>query len=49
MTRLIVSRILQAVPTLWVIATLTFFMTRYAPGGPFDAERAIPEEIKVKL
>ena len=49
MTRLIVSRILQAVPTLWVIATLTFFMTRYAPGGPCDAERALPEEIKVKL
>ena len=26
-----------------------FFMTRFAPGGPFDAERSIPEEIKVKL
>ena len=24
-------------------------MTRYAPGGPFDAEKAIPQEIKVKL
>ena len=24
-------------------------MTRFAPGGPFDSEKAIPEEIKVKL
>jgi len=45
----VLSRVLQAIPTLWVIATLTFFMTRYAPGGPFDAEKAIPQEIKVKL
>jgi oligopeptide transport system permease protein len=49
MSRLIISRLLQAVPTLWVIATITFFMTRFAPGGPFDTERSIPEEIKVKL
>ena len=49
MIRLVVSRFLQAIPTLWVIATLTFLMTRYAPGGPFDSEKAIPEEIKIKL
>jgi oligopeptide transport system permease protein len=30
------------IPTLWVIATLTFFMLRLAPGGPFLAERDIP-------
>ena len=30
------------IPTLWVIATLTFFMMRLAPGGPFLAERDIP-------
>ena len=49
MRKFIFSRILQAIPTLLVIATLTFFMTRFAPGGPFDSEKAIPEEIKVKL
>ncbi len=49
MKKFIFSRILQAIPTLLVIATLTFFMTRFAPGGPFDSEKAIPEEIKVKL
>ncbi len=49
MKHFILSRILQAVPTLFVIATITFFMTRFAPGGPFDTEKAIPDEIKVKL
>ena len=49
MRRLILSRFLQAIPTLWVIATLTFFMTRFAPGGPFDSEKVIPQEIKAKL
>ena len=49
MKKLLLSRLLQAIPTLWVIATLTFFMTRFAPGGPFDSEKAIAEEIRVKL
>ena len=49
MRKLLLSRLLQAIPTLWVIATLAFFMTRFAPGGPFDSEKAIAEEIRVKL
>lgn len=44
-----ISRLFQTIPTLLIIATLTFFMTRFAPGGPFDSEKAIPEEIKVNL
>ena len=49
MKHFILSRILQAIPTLFVRATITFFLTRFAPGGPFDTEKAIPDEIKVKL
>ncbi len=37
------------IPTLWVIGTLTFFMVRLAPGGPFLSERAIPEEARAAL
>ena len=33
------------VPVLWILATLTFFMVRCAPGGPFDTDKAIPPEI----
>jgi oligopeptide transport system permease protein len=39
-------RFLGAIPTLFIIITLTFFMMRAAPGGPFDAERSLPPDIK---
>jgi oligopeptide transport system permease protein len=39
-------RFLGAIPTLFVIITLAFFMMRAAPGGPFDAERSLPPDIK---
>lgn len=44
MTRYILLRLLTAVPVVWAILTLTFFLVRLAPGGPFDAERKVPEE-----
>jgi oligopeptide transport system permease protein len=45
----IVRRVLIIIPTLWVIATLTFFLVRAAPGGPFQAEREIPAAAKEQL
>jgi oligopeptide transport system permease protein len=45
----ILRRVLIIVPTLWVIATLTFFLVRAAPGGPFQAERDIPAAAKEQL
>lgn len=49
MSSFLLRRILLMVPTLWAIATLTFFMMRLAPGGPFNAERDIPEAAKAEL
>lgn len=42
-------RLLTAVPTLLVLVTVTFFLMRAAPGGPFDGERALPPEIEATL
>jgi oligopeptide transport system permease protein len=42
-------RVALMVPTLWVIATLAFFLVRVAPGGPFRAERAIPPAARAAL
>ena len=42
MITILARRVLLIVPTLWVIATLTFFLMRLAPGGPFRAERDDP-------
>ena len=49
MLRFILRRILQAIPVLLIVATMTFFMMRAAPGGPFDQEKNIPDEIKIKI
>lgn len=42
-------RLLGAIPTLFLIITITFFMMRLAPGGPFDAERRLPPEIEANV
>jgi oligopeptide transport system permease protein len=39
-------RFLGAIPTLFVIVTLTFFMMHAAPGGPFDSARRLPPDIE---
>ena len=49
MATFILRRVLLLIPTLWVIGTLTFFMIRSAPGGPFLAEREIPAAAKEQL
>ena len=49
MIRFVAQRVLQMVPVIWVIITLTFFMIRFVPGGPFTAERAVTPEIMRNL
>jgi oligopeptide transport system permease protein len=45
----ILKRLLQAIPVLFFVSVATFFMVRAAPGGPFDAERAVPPEVIKRL
>lgn len=40
---------MQAIPTLFIVITITFFLMRLAPGGPFDGERALSAEIEANL
>ena len=35
--------------TIWVVLTLTFFLLRVAPGGPFDGERAVSPAVEQNL
>lgn len=49
MTIFILRRVLLFIPTLWAIGTLTFFMMRLAPGGPFLAEKEIPAAARQQL
>ncbi|MFL2770597.1 MAG: oligopeptide ABC transporter permease OppB [Rhodospirillaceae bacterium] len=45
----LIRRILIAIPTLWVVITVAFFLMRLAPGGPFDQEAPLPPEIMANL
>jgi oligopeptide transport system permease protein len=42
----VLRRFLGALPTLFVIVTLTFFMMHAAPGGPFDSQRRLSPEVE---
>src|ERR1051325_10160464 len=49
MLRFIARRILETIPVLVCVATITFFMMKAVPGGPFDSEKNVPEEIKKQI
>jgi oligopeptide transport system permease protein len=49
MIRYFLSRLAGAIPTLFIIVTVTFFLMRAAPGGPFDQEQTLPPEIMANL
>ena len=49
MLRFIISRLLQAIPVIFIVITATFFLVRAAPGGPFDAEKVVLPEVKRAL
>lgn len=37
------------IPTLWLIATLTFILMKVTPGGPFDDEKSVSPEVKALI
>ena len=49
MLRYALRRLLIAIPTLFVIITIAFFMMRAAPGSPFDTDRQLPAAIEQNI
>jgi oligopeptide transport system permease protein len=49
MLRFVARRFLETIPVLLILATVTFFMMRLAPGGPFDLEKQPNKEIKARM
>jgi len=43
------KRLAGAIPTLFIIITVSFFLIHAAPGGPFDTERHMTKEIEANL
>lgn len=49
MLKFILFRILQAIPVLLIVITVTFALVHAAPGGPFDSEKKVSPEILKNL
>ena len=45
----ILKRLLLAALTVWIVITITFFVTRAVPGGPFLGEKALSAEATAAL
>jgi oligopeptide transport system permease protein len=49
MLSFLVRRLIVAIPTLFVVVTVAFFMMRAAPGNPFSGDRKLPPEIEKNI
>lgn len=49
MVKYVVKRVFLAIVTLLIICAITFFAMNAIPGGPFDGEKAISEEVRAAL
>jgi oligopeptide transport system permease protein len=47
--RYVIRRFLTAIPTVFLIVTISFFLIRIAPGGPFNQERGLNPTVKANL
>ena len=45
MLRFLLRRVLLGIPVLVAVATLTFLIMHWVPGGPFDSEKILPPAI----
>lgn len=43
MLKYIGKRLVSSILTIWVVITLTFFLMRLMPGGPFDSDKLTPQ------
>lgn len=39
MIKYVGKRLISSLLTIWVVITITFFLMRLMPGGPFDSEK----------
>ena len=49
MLKLIFRRLLEAIPTMFILITVSFFMMRLAPGSPFSGERSFSPAVMANI
>ena len=48
-SNIFIKRILISIPVLLAVASITFFLIKLAPGGPFDADKAVSPQVLKNL
>ena len=49
MMSFVLRRLMSAVPTILIVVTISFFLMRFAPGGPFNLERPLPPQTMANI
>jgi len=49
MFKFIFKRVIEAIPTLLILITVSFFLMRFAPGSPFSSERTLPPQVMANI
>lgn len=49
MLKFILKRMMEAIPTMLVLITVSFFLMRFAPGSPFSSERTLPPQVMANI
>ena len=49
MLSIFIKKILISIPVLLAVASITFFLIKLAPGGPFDADKAVSPQVLKNL
>ena len=49
MVKFILRRVLTGASVVLIVSTLTFFLLRVLPGGPFDVEKKLPPQIRKNI
>ena len=49
MLRFLAKRLASILVSVWLVITLTFFLLRAVPGGPFTREKALPDSVIEQL
>lgn len=49
MLKIVFSRLLTGLFVVFVVVSITFFLLRNLPGGPFDSDKKLPPQIKLNI
>ncbi len=49
LTGYVLKRLMQTLFVIFTIASITFFLLRVIPGGPFDENKALPPQVKAAI